>query len=53
MPIGPEETASAELSRFLHEMGVQQAQPVSKLSVSISTVPQETTVVVLEARGRV
>jgi L-ascorbate metabolism protein UlaG (beta-lactamase superfamily) len=54
MPIGQDEThASAELNRFLHEMGVQQAQPVSKLSVSISTVPQETTVVVLEARGRV
>ncbi len=54
MPVGQDEAhASAELDRFLHEMGVQQAQPVSKLSVSISTVPQETTVVVLEARGRV
>ena len=53
MPVGDDEAhVSAELNRFLHEMGVQQAQPVSKLSVSISTVPQETTVVVLEARGR-
>jgi hypothetical protein len=53
--VGEDEAhVSAELSRFLHEMGgVQQAQPVSKLSVSISTVPQETTVVILEARGRV
>jgi L-ascorbate metabolism protein UlaG (beta-lactamase superfamily) len=54
MPVGEDQAhASAELDRFLHEMGVQQAQPVSKLSVSISTVPNETTVVVLEARGRV
>jgi L-ascorbate metabolism protein UlaG (beta-lactamase superfamily) len=54
MPVGHDEAhVSAELNRFLLEMGVQQAQPVSKLSVSISTVPHETTVVVLEARGRV
>lgn len=54
MPVGPDEShARSELDRFLREMSVQQVTPVSKLSVSISTVPQETTVVVLEARGRV
>jgi L-ascorbate metabolism protein UlaG (beta-lactamase superfamily) len=52
LPVGDERTAAAELERFLREMGVQQAQPVPKLSVSISTVPQETTVIVLEPRGR-
>jgi hypothetical protein len=42
----------SELDRFRHEMGVQAAEPVSRLSVSISSVPHETTVVELEARGR-
>jgi hypothetical protein len=40
------------LERFLHEMSVQHSEPVPKLSVSISSLPQETTVVLLEARGR-
>jgi L-ascorbate metabolism protein UlaG (beta-lactamase superfamily) len=42
----------SELDRFLHEMSVQHPTPVPRLAVSISTVPQETTVVVLEPRGR-
>jgi L-ascorbate metabolism protein UlaG (beta-lactamase superfamily) len=47
-----EETASAPaLDRFLKEMSVANATPVPRLSVSISTVPQETTVVLLESRG--
>ncbi len=40
------------LERFLKEMSVTDPQPVPRLSVSISTVPQETTVVVLEQRAR-
>jgi len=52
LPLGPEDAAAAELSRFLREMGVQQAQAVAKLAVSISTVPQEATVVLLEQRGK-
>lgn len=50
MPIGDEPQQA--LGRFLKEMSVTDPQPVQRLSVSISTVPQETTVVVLEQRGR-
>jgi L-ascorbate metabolism protein UlaG (beta-lactamase superfamily) len=54
MPMGADDgTASPELERFLREMSVQDPTPVSKISVSISTVPQETTVVMLEPRSRV
>jgi L-ascorbate metabolism protein UlaG (beta-lactamase superfamily) len=45
-------TAQHALERFLQEMSVTDPQPVPRLSVSISTVPQETTVVVLESRGK-
>jgi len=41
-----------ELDRFRHEMGVQPGEPVARLSVTISSVPHETTVVELEQRGR-
>jgi L-ascorbate metabolism protein UlaG (beta-lactamase superfamily) len=52
MPICPEESDCAEaLAKFFHEMGGDPAaQP--KLSVSISTLPQETTTVLLESRGK-
>ncbi len=53
LTVGDEEAAAAELSRFLQEMSVQQVQPVGKLAVSISTVPAETTVVLLEQRPRI
>jgi L-ascorbate metabolism protein UlaG (beta-lactamase superfamily) len=52
LAVGDEQTAAAELEKFLREMGVQQVQPISKLSVTISTVPQETTVIILEPRNR-
>ena len=53
MPVGDDDEAAAHgLERFLHEMSVQHPTPVPRLTVTISTVPQETTVVVLEARGR-
>ncbi|CAN5787505.1 MBL fold metallo-hydrolase [soil metagenome] len=42
----------AELDRFLHEMSVQHGEPVPKLAVMPSSVPGETTVVLLEARNR-
>jgi L-ascorbate metabolism protein UlaG (beta-lactamase superfamily) len=42
----------ADLSRFLKEMSVTDPQPVPKLNVTISSLPTETTVVVLEQRGR-
>ncbi len=50
LPMGDD--ASQALERFLKEMSVTDPQPVPRLSVSISTVPQETTVVVLEQRSR-
>jgi L-ascorbate metabolism protein UlaG (beta-lactamase superfamily) len=52
MPIGGDEGARAAMDRFLHEMSVQDPVAVPKLNVTISTVPQETTVVVLESRGK-
>jgi L-ascorbate metabolism protein UlaG (beta-lactamase superfamily) len=51
MPLG--EDPDAALAKFLKEMNVTDPQPVAKLTVSISTVPQETTVVVLDSRGKV
>lgn len=44
--------AREDMQRFLHEMSVTDPQAVPKLNVSISTIPSETTVVVLEPRGR-
>lgn len=46
-----EENQSA-MDRFLHEMGVKELTPQAKLSVTISSIPEETTVVLLEQRGR-
>jgi L-ascorbate metabolism protein UlaG (beta-lactamase superfamily) len=44
--------AGGDLEKFLKEMSVSELQPVSSLKVTISTVPNETTVVLLEPRGR-
>lgn len=52
MPVCDDEAACAEaLTTFLHEMGAQPtAQP--KLTVTISSLPDETTTVLLESRGK-
>jgi L-ascorbate metabolism protein UlaG (beta-lactamase superfamily) len=50
MPLGDD--AQQALERFLKEMSVTDPQPVQRLSVTISTVPLEATVVVLEQRSR-
>ena len=42
----------AELERFLKEMSATELQSVPSLKVTISTVPNETAVVLLEQRGR-
>ena len=52
MPLDADESGKAELSRFLHEMSVEHPEAVPKLAVTSSSVPSETTVVLLEARGR-
>lgn len=43
---------AGEMERFLHEMSAQHPEPVAKLTVTISSLPQETTVVMLEPRAR-
>jgi L-ascorbate metabolism protein UlaG (beta-lactamase superfamily) len=50
MPVGTDPDGA--LARFLKEMNVTDPQPVARLTVSISTVPHETTVVVLDSRGK-
>lgn len=52
MPVCPDDADCAEaVGKFFHEMGGDPtAQP--KLSVSISTLPNETTTVLLESRGK-
>ena len=52
MPLDGAVGAGGELDRFLHEMSVQQTEPAPKLTVSASTLPTETTVVLLESRSR-
>ena len=53
MPVCPDEADCAEaLAKFFHEMGGEPT-PQSKLSVTISTLPSETTAVLLESRGTV
>jgi L-ascorbate metabolism protein UlaG (beta-lactamase superfamily) len=52
MPVCDEDGDCEEaLRKFFHEMGAE-PQPQPKLSVSISTLPQETTTVLLESRGK-
>ncbi len=54
MPVCEVEADCAEaLARFLHEMGATPPPPQAKLSISISGLPDETTTVLLEARGKV
>ncbi|HXG25904.1 MAG TPA: MBL fold metallo-hydrolase [Candidatus Binatia bacterium] len=52
MPVCPDEADCAEaLAKFFHEMGGEPT-PQAKLSVTISTLPEETTAVLLESRGK-
>ena len=52
MPLDGDGAGKVEMERFLHEMSVPQGEAVPKLSVTHSSLPAETTVVLLEARGR-
>jgi L-ascorbate metabolism protein UlaG (beta-lactamase superfamily) len=53
LPIAEDATAAdSDLGRFLKEMSVAHPTAVPRLNVSISTLPQETSVAVLESRAR-
>ena len=52
MPVGDDAAAASALDRFLHEMSVQHPTAVPRLAVTISSLPNETTVAVLESRGK-
>jgi L-ascorbate metabolism protein UlaG (beta-lactamase superfamily) len=52
MPLDGADKPDGELSRFLHEMSVQKGDLAPKLTVTASTLPGETTVVMLESRTR-
>jgi len=52
MPTDDAGEGAKELDRFLHEMSVAKTDPQPKLSVSHSSLPAETTVVLLDPRGR-
>ena len=54
IPVCEEESAcDAEMAKFLHEMGVGQAPaPQPKLTVTISSVPQELTLILLESKSK-
>jgi hypothetical protein len=52
MAIDAEGAGASELDKFLHEMSVAKSDPQPKLSVSSSSLPAETTVVLLDPRGR-
>jgi hypothetical protein len=47
-----EVTGKAELAKFLHEMGASEATPQQRLTVTISSLPEESTVILLEPRGK-
>lgn len=54
MPVCDSEEDCAEaLARFLHEMGAAAAPAQPKLTIMPSGLPQETTTIVLESRGKV
>ena len=52
MPVDSAGGGASELDRFLHEMSVPKTEPQPKLTVSSSSLPAETTVVLLDPRGR-
>jgi L-ascorbate metabolism protein UlaG (beta-lactamase superfamily) len=54
MPVCEDEAACEEaLAKFVHEMGGTASPPQAKLTITISSLPTETTTVRLESRGKV
>jgi L-ascorbate metabolism protein UlaG (beta-lactamase superfamily) len=53
MPVCEEEAECADaLARFFHEVGAAAGAPMAKLSVTATSLPTETTSILLESRGR-
>jgi L-ascorbate metabolism protein UlaG (beta-lactamase superfamily) len=54
MPVSDDDAENdVALAKFFHEMGATQPPPQQKLTVTASGLPQETTTIVLESRGKV
>ena len=54
MPVCEDERECDEaLAKFLHEMGAKDSTPQPKLTITQSSIPDETTTVLLESRGKV
>jgi L-ascorbate metabolism protein UlaG (beta-lactamase superfamily) len=54
MPVCEDEAAcEVALAKFVHEMGGTASPPQAKLTITISTLPSETTTVRLESRGKI
>jgi len=54
MPVCEDDAACEPvLARFLHEMGTTAGEPQPRLSIASSGLPEETTTVLLESRGKV
>ncbi len=54
MPVcDTDEACEPILARFLHEMGTTAGEPQPRLSITSSGLPEETTTVLLESRGKV
>ncbi len=54
MPVCDEEADCDDaLARFLHEMGTTPPLPQARLNIAMSALPDETTTILLEARGKV
>ena len=52
MALDADGAGKTELERFLHEMSVPPIDALPKISITHSSLPTETTVVLLEPRGR-
>jgi L-ascorbate metabolism protein UlaG (beta-lactamase superfamily) len=53
MPVCEEEAECADaLARFFHEVGAAAGAPMAKLSVTATSLPTETTSILLESRGK-
>jgi len=53
MPVCEDESACEPLlARFLHEMGATAGEPQPRLAITPGGLPEETTTVLLESRGK-